>query len=94
MPLADLYVEDGARHLTLAPGEIVAAVRIPAQPAGARTGYRKARARGAIDFPLAGVAARVVIERRPSRRAARRADGHELAPVPARRRARAGRRSR
>ena len=61
LPLADLYVEDGARHLTLAPGEIVAAVRIPAQPAGARAGYRKARARGAIDFPLAGVAARVAM---------------------------------
>jgi len=59
LPLADLYVEDGARHLTLAPGEIVAAVRIPAQPVNARAGYRKARARGAIDFPLAGVAARV-----------------------------------
>ncbi len=59
LPLAELYVDDGARHLTLAPGEIVTAIRIPAQPAGARTGYRKARARGAIDFPLAGVAARV-----------------------------------
>ena len=61
LPLADLYVEDGAQHLTLTTGEIVAAVRIPVQPANARTGYRKARARGAIDFPLAGVAARVEI---------------------------------
>jgi 4-hydroxybenzoyl-CoA reductase subunit beta len=61
-PLADLYVEDGASHLALEPGEIVVAVRVPPQPAGARTGYRKARARGAIDFPLAGVAARVVVE--------------------------------
>ena len=61
LPLADLYVEDGARHLALAPAEIVAAVRIPVQPADTRTGYRKARARGAIDFPLAGVAARVAM---------------------------------
>ena len=59
LPLAQLYVDDGAGHLTLAHGEIVAAVCIPPQPRGARTGYRKARARGAIDFPLAGVAARV-----------------------------------
>jgi len=59
VPLAALYADDGAHHLTLAPGEIVAAVRVPAQPARTRTGYRKARARGAIDFPLAGVAARV-----------------------------------
>lgn len=55
-PLADLYRDDGAAHLTLAPGEIVAAVHLPAQPAGVASGYRKARARGAIDFPLAGVA--------------------------------------
>jgi len=61
LPLADLYVDDGAHHLTLAPGEIVAAVRIPEQPVDAHTGYRKARARGAIDFPLAGVAARVAM---------------------------------
>jgi 4-hydroxybenzoyl-CoA reductase subunit beta len=59
LPLADLYVEDGAAHLVLKPGEIVSAVHVPSQPAAARAGYRKARARGAIDFPLAGVAARV-----------------------------------
>jgi 4-hydroxybenzoyl-CoA reductase subunit beta len=62
LPLAEFYLDDGARHLSLAPGEIIAAVRIPAQPASARTGYRKARARGAIDFPLAGVAARVAMD--------------------------------
>ncbi len=41
------------------PGELLATIHVPAQPAGARAGYRKARVRGAIDFPLAGVAARV-----------------------------------
>jgi len=54
MLLEELYRDDGANHLQLAPGEIVCAVRIPA-PRG-RSGYAKARARGAIDFPLAGVA--------------------------------------
>jgi len=52
--LEELYRDDGANHLQLAPGEIVCAVRIPA-PRGC-SGYAKARARGAIDFPLAGVA--------------------------------------
>jgi 4-hydroxybenzoyl-CoA reductase subunit beta len=61
IPLQELYAEDGARHLTLLPGEIVAAIHIPMQPARARSGYRKARVRGAIDFPLAGVAARVEV---------------------------------
>ena len=59
VPLSDLYVDDGAAHLTLDVGEILVAVHIPAQPVSARAGYRKARARGALDFPLAGVAARV-----------------------------------
>ena len=53
-PLEDLYRDDGASHLALAPGEIVSAVRLPA-PQG-RSGYAKARARGALDYPLAGVA--------------------------------------
>ena len=59
LPLADLYVDDGARHLALGAGELVVSVRIPRQGAGVRAGYRKYRARGAIDFPLAGVAMRV-----------------------------------
>jgi len=60
--LADLYVEDGAAHLALRPGDIVAAVHVPATKARARSGYRKARVRGAIDFPLAGVAAALCVE--------------------------------
>ncbi len=61
LPLNDFYVDDGAKPLTLLPGELVTAVRIPAQPDGMRCGYRKARVRGAMDFPLAGVAARVLV---------------------------------
>lgn len=56
LPLADLYVDDGAKPLTLAANEFLTAVHIPEQAAGMRCGYRKARQRGAIDFPLAGVA--------------------------------------
>ena len=55
MPLGDLYVEDGRAHLTLAPGEILVAARLPAR--AQKSGYDKARTRGAIDYPLAGVAA-------------------------------------
>jgi len=62
MPLAGLYREDGAAHLTLGRGEFVAAIRIPASPPGLRCGYRKARSRGAIDFPLAGVAAALELD--------------------------------
>jgi 4-hydroxybenzoyl-CoA reductase subunit beta len=54
IPLEELYRDDGAAHLVLGAGEIVVAVRIPA-PKG-RSGYAKVRGRGAIDYPLAGVA--------------------------------------
>ena len=56
IPLAQLYRDDGAAHLTVARDEVLARVFVPASPAGLASGYRKARVRGAIDFPLAGVA--------------------------------------
>jgi 4-hydroxybenzoyl-CoA reductase subunit beta len=56
LPLARLFKEDGADRLTLARGELLAAV-IVAPAKGWRAGYAKARIRDAIDFPLAGVAA-------------------------------------
>ena len=57
--LGDLYVEDGRAHLALAPGEILVAARLPAR--AQNSGYEKARARGAIDYPLAGVAAALAL---------------------------------
>ncbi len=62
VPLADLYADDGAAPLRLGAGELLAAVVVPPQPQGARSGYRKARIRGAMDFPLAGVAARATFD--------------------------------
>lgn len=57
--LSDLYVEDGKAHLTLAASELVVAVHVPA--ATPLAAYEKVRVRGAIDFPLAGVAAALAI---------------------------------
>ena len=62
VPLDELYTDDGAASLRLAADELIVAVRIPPQPAGSRCGYRKARVRGAMDFPLAGVAARATFD--------------------------------
>jgi 4-hydroxybenzoyl-CoA reductase subunit beta len=56
LPLADLYRDDGAAHLALQRDELLARVDLPAPGPGVLSGYRKARVRGAIDFPLAGVA--------------------------------------
>jgi len=54
--LADMYRDDGAAHLTIARDEILTRVLIPASANARASGYRKARARAAMDFPLAGVA--------------------------------------
>lgn len=54
IPLSELYVEDGKAHLTLADGELIVAVHLP--PDAPASAYLKVRVRGAIDFPLAGVA--------------------------------------
>ena len=59
--LEHLYRDDGAQPLALAPGEIVAAVRLPRPLPGLRSAYVKVRSRGAIDFPLAGVAVALVV---------------------------------
>lgn len=52
--LGELYVEDGGAHLRRAPEEIIVAVHLPPDPP--RSTYGKVRTRGAIDYPLAGVA--------------------------------------
>lgn len=55
MPMADVFADDGIAYLTLAPDELLVAVRLPAAD-GLRSAYEKVRTRGAIDFPLVGVA--------------------------------------
>lgn len=56
LALADCYRDDGAAHLAIERDEVLVRVRLPAPAAGGVSGYRKARVRGAMDFPLAGVA--------------------------------------
>lgn len=59
LPLRALYRDDGAAHLALGAGELVVAVHVPRPAPGSASGYAKQRARGAMDFPLAGVAVRL-----------------------------------
>jgi 4-hydroxybenzoyl-CoA reductase subunit beta len=62
LPLHELYRDDGADHLTFDRGELLVRVRVPPPPAREVSGYRKARVRQSIDFPLAAVAASAVFE--------------------------------
>lgn len=55
-PLQEIYADDGRAHLQLAKDDCLVAALLPPPAAGLQAGYAKARVRGAIDFPLAGVA--------------------------------------
>lgn len=60
-PLAEIFADDGIAYLTLAPEELLVAVHLP-RADGVRSAYEKVRTRGAIDFPLAGVAVAMRVE--------------------------------
>jgi 4-hydroxybenzoyl-CoA reductase subunit beta len=60
--LDDFFVADGIRNHRLGAGELLAAVRVPAQAPGHRGAYGKLRERGSIDFPLLGVAVRLDVD--------------------------------
>lgn len=61
LPLQQLYRDDGAAHLALARGELLTSVQVPGPQPGQACGYRKARVRAGIDFPLAAVAVALVM---------------------------------
>ena len=58
VPARDFYTADGIKNTVLEPGEIVVRVAVPVI-SGRRSAFEKLRRRGAIDFPLLSVAARV-----------------------------------
>ena len=60
MPLAEFYRDDGMAWLALGADELLLAVTVPLA-AGGVSAYEKIQVRGAIDFPLTGVA--VVLRR-------------------------------
>ncbi len=55
IPVSTLFRPDGLDHLAKAPDEILLEVQV-GPPGGLRATYRKLRRRGAIDFPILGVA--------------------------------------
>jgi len=65
LPLSSFLT--GFYETALDPGEIVAAVRVPAPPDGARSGYVKFCPRSLEDKPLVGVAALLVLDQRRQR---------------------------
>jgi 4-hydroxybenzoyl-CoA reductase subunit beta len=61
LDIAELYREDGIRHLAIGRDDVVVAVTLP-DATGWRSTYLKLRDRNSFDFPIAGVAAAVRLE--------------------------------
>ena len=55
LPISEFYRDDGMKWLSLAADELLVSVRIPLTEAWV-SAYEKLQVRGAIDFPLTGVA--------------------------------------
>ena len=56
LPAAELYNDDGIRHLNKRPDELLTEIHLPPVN-GWRATYWKLRRRGSFDFPVLGVAA-------------------------------------
>jgi 4-hydroxybenzoyl-CoA reductase subunit beta len=63
IPLKDFYKNDGQDRIALGLGELLTAVHVPARMAGRRGVYHKLRVRDSIDYPLAGVAVTMDVDR-------------------------------
>ena len=59
VPLTALYTGDGKTPVAIGTGEILSEIRIPDTDGKQKSTYLKYRVREAIDFPLAGVSARM-----------------------------------
>jgi 4-hydroxybenzoyl-CoA reductase subunit beta len=70
-PLREFYKNDGMDRIALGHDELLTAVHVPAHAAGRRGTYRKLRIRNSIDYPLAGVAVTMQVDREGICRAAR-----------------------
>ncbi len=64
VPIEEFFVDNGMRHTVLQPDELLAEVILPGHGVGQHGTYLKYRKRGALDFPIVGVAA--VITREPT----------------------------
>lgn len=58
IPAEALFRNDGMEYLEKGPDELLVSIKLP-DLTGWRTSYRKLRRRGAIDFPILGVAAAI-----------------------------------
>jgi 4-hydroxybenzoyl-CoA reductase subunit beta len=63
LPIRDFYRNDGNDRIALGHDELLTAVHVPPKMAGRRGLYHKLRIRDSIDYPLAGVAVTMDVDR-------------------------------
>lgn len=63
VPIAQFYGNDGIAHLRMQRYEMLTRVLLPEASSGWRGAYQKLRVRGSIDYPLAGVAVALQVNR-------------------------------
>lgn len=64
LPIEEFFLrptQDATRENTLKPGEVIESVRIPVQPAGTRSVYRKLKEKESFDWPIVETCVRVSI---------------------------------
>jgi len=71
VPLEKFYLNDGMNRVALGRDELVTAIFLPARAVGRRGSYHKLRIRDSIDYPLAGVATALEVDRSGVCRSAR-----------------------
>jgi xanthine dehydrogenase YagS FAD-binding subunit len=64
LPIEEFFfrpTDDATRENTLAPGEVIAAVRLPIQPPGTRSVYRKLKEKESFDWPIVETCVRLTV---------------------------------
>ncbi len=64
LPLRELFSADGNRPHTLRPGQLVTEIQVPSPLPSSGGAYLKLRQREALDYPMIGVAAHLVLKGR------------------------------
>jgi 4-hydroxybenzoyl-CoA reductase subunit beta len=62
VPVAEFFVADGIANTVRAPDELVTRIRLPLPRRWTRSGFRKLRPRGSIDFPVLNMAVALGLE--------------------------------
>ncbi len=82
IPISEFFTNDGSKETIREVDEVVSEITVPPPVQGSRSTYLKFRLRGAIDFPVVGVAVNLIMDGKSCRKA--RMVYNAIAPAPLR----------